>query len=43
MLITRVHDQNILMFYYLTYVTGHEKIGLICTQNSTTFLNFKLQ
>ena len=25
------------------YVTGHEKIGLMCTQNLTTFLNFKLQ
>ena len=24
-------------------VTGHEKIGLMCTQNLTTFLNFKLQ
>ena len=25
------------------YVTGHEKIGLMCTQNLTTFLDFKLQ
>ena len=25
------------------FVTGHEKIGLMCTQNLTTFLNFKLQ
>ena len=24
-------------------VTGHEKIGLMYTQNLTTFLNFKLQ
>ena len=25
------------------YVIGHEKIGLMCTQNLTTFLNFELQ
>ena len=25
------------------YVTGHEKIGLMCTQNLTTFLDFKLE
>ena len=25
------------------FVTGHEKIGLMCAQNLTTFLNFKLQ
>ena len=24
-------------------VTGHEKIGLMCTQNLTTFLDFKLK
>ena len=24
------------------YVTGHEKIGLMCTQNLTTLLDFKL-
>ena len=28
---------------FVTYVTRHEKIGLMCTQNLTTFLNFKLQ
>ena len=28
---------------HLTYVTGHEKIGLMYTQNLTTFLNFELQ
>ena len=27
----------------LVYVTGHEKIGLMCTQNLTTFLDFKLK
>ena len=26
-----------------TYVTRHEKIGLICTQNLTTFLDFELK
>ena len=25
------------------YVTWHEKIGVMCTQNLTTFLNFKLE
>ena len=25
------------------FVTEHEKIGLMCTQKLTTFLNFKLQ
>ena len=25
-----------------SYVTGHEKIGLMCTQNLTKFLNFKV-
>ena len=42
-----VNRQNQLIthpyFIALSYVTGHEKIGLMCTQNLTTFLNFKLQ
>ena len=25
------------------YVTGHEKIGLMCTQNLTSFWGFKLE
>ena len=28
---------------HIIYVTGHEKIGLMCTQNLTTFLDFKLK
>ena len=26
-----------------TYVTWHEKIGLMCTHNLTTFLDFKIK
>ena len=34
---------RIVLFISTIYVTGHEKIGLMCTQNLTTFLDFKLK